>query len=197
MLLPPHPTLCNISTASIGCVGLSLGNGELGCQWGVLGVCRLTGAQAAICHPTLASLIFIPNPAWPSRPAVSSPQKGFLLWVGGVGETKAGRSCGGAPQRGPLTWSLAWQGRQPRQTALCLLPASFSLLSATQTLGANGETEEGRGGGEVWQTNTMKRLTQTTPAPTRPFALRPLFISGHRSLYSPRTDRCPLLLSAT
>lgn len=42
----------------------------------------------------------------------------------------------GAPQRGPLTWSLARQGRQPRQTASCLLPASSSsLLSATQTPG--------------------------------------------------------------
>lgn len=136
-----------------------------------------------------------PSLAQQARCLISS--KGLPAGWGVSGRQRQGGAVGGAPQRGPLTWSLAWQGRQPRQTALCLLPASSSLLSATQTLGANGETEEGRGGGEVWQTNTMKRLTQTTPAPTRPFALRPLFISGHRSLYSPRTDRCPLLLSAT
>lgn len=80
LMLPPFPH-CNISTASIGNTGLSLGSRELG----GLEVCCLIRAQAAICHPTLASLILILSPAWPSRPAVSSPQKGFLLgvWSGG------------------------------------------------------------------------------------------------------------------
>lgn len=65
------------------------GAGSWGARGGVLGVCRLTWAQAAICHPTLASLILILSPAWPSRPAVSSPQKGFLL--GGVVVVLVGR----------------------------------------------------------------------------------------------------------
>lgn len=164
----------------------------VGCAWSV------SSHRGSSSHlsPYSSQPDLYPQPSLAQQARCLIPSKG-LPTGGGVGETKAGRSCGGAPQRGPLTWSLAWQGRQPRQTALCLLPASSSLLSATQTLGANGETEEGRGGGEVWQTNTMKRLTQTTPAPTRPFALHSPFISGHRSLYSPRTDRCPLLLSAT
>lgn len=133
---------------SVGDTGPSWGSRELGCQRGVLGVCRLTWAQAAICHPTLASLILILSPAWPSRPAVSSQQKGFLLGgvvVWGAGETKAGRSCGswGAPHPGPLTWSLA---RQTAQTdSIVSTPCRLlllSLLSATQTPRADGETEE-------------------------------------------------------
>lgn len=129
MLLPPHPTLCNISTASIGCVGLSLGNRELGCQWGVLGVCRLTGAQAAICHPTLASLIFIPNPAWPSRPAVSSPQKGFPLGGGCWGDKGREELWGGSTARPfDLVPGLAGQTAQTDSTvsAPCLLLSFIS-----------------------------------------------------------------------
>lgn len=79
----------------------------------------------------------------PSRPAVSSPQKGFLL--GGVVEgelarQRQGGSCDswGAPQLGPLTWSPgpAGQTAQADSTAStpCLL---LSLLSATQTPGAD------------------------------------------------------------
>lgn len=92
LMLPPHH--CNISTACIGNAVLSAGSLELGCQRGVFGVCRLTGAQAAICHPTLASLILILSPARPSRPAVSSPQKGFLLWGVQLGRQRRGGAVG-------------------------------------------------------------------------------------------------------
>lgn len=63
-------------------------------SWGARGVCRLTWAQAAICHPTLASLILILSPAWPSRPAVSSPQKGFLLGGVELGRQRPGGAVG-------------------------------------------------------------------------------------------------------
>lgn len=105
--------------------------------------------------------------------------------------------AGGAPQRGPLTWSLARRGRRPQTdstvSAPCLL--LLSLLSATQTPGADGETEEGgeeretgrRGG---WWANEHNEETDTDyPDPPPPF------IFGYGSLYSLRAGCCPLLLS--
>lgn len=62
-----------------------------------------------------------------------------------LGETKAGRAEG-APQTGPLTRSLAWQGQTgpDRQHRVCSTPPPPPLLlSATQTPGADRETEEG------------------------------------------------------
>lgn len=150
-------------------------------------MCRLTWAQAAICHPTLASLILILSPAWPSRPTVSSPQKAFLQGGVELGRQRRG-GAGGAPQRGPLTWSLA---RRPRQTASCLLPASSLFyqphrpqgLTERQRRGRRKRRREGEGGGQI---NTMKRLTRTTP--TSP----PSFIFGFVSLYSLWAGCCPL-----
>ncbi len=81
-----------------------------------------------------------PDPYPQSSPAQQArcliPIKGFLLGgvvVSGSWGDKAGRSCGswGAPQRGPLTWSLAQRGRRPRQTASCLLPVASSSSSSS------------------------------------------------------------------
>lgn len=87
-LMPTPPTNCNISAASIGDTGPSSGSRD------ARGVCRLTWAQAAICHPTLASLILILSTAWPSRPAVSSPQKGCLLGGVELGRQRRGGAVG-------------------------------------------------------------------------------------------------------
>lgn len=171
-------------------------------------MCRLTWAQAAICHPTLASLILILRPAWPSRPTVSSPQKGFLLGGGGCGgggvggETKAGRCCGswGAPHPGPLTWSLARWGRQPRQTASCLLPAATSSsslfyqphtpqgLTERQKRGRRKRPRRGVGG---WVHEHNEETDTDYPDPL----LQPPFIFGYGPLYSLQAGCCPLLLS--
>lgn len=140
-----------------------------GARGGVLGVCRrLTWAQAAICHPTLASLILILSPARPSRPAVSSPQKGFLLGgvvVGALGETKAGRSCGswGAPLLRAL-WPGPWPGRADgldRQHHVCSLPPPsppppLSFISHTDP---RGWRRDRRGGG--WWANEHNEETDT------------------------------------
>ncbi|KAK5851971.1 hypothetical protein PBY51_023481 [Eleginops maclovinus] len=69
-----------------------------------------------------------PPPSQAQQARCLIPTKRLPAGECGAGETKAGRSCGswGAPQRGPLTWSLARRGRRPRQTALCLHPAAYS-----------------------------------------------------------------------
>lgn len=175
----------------------------------MLGVCRLTWAQAAICHPTLASLILILSPARPSRPAVSSPQKGFLLGGcsgGGAGETKAGSlwELGSSAVRpfdlvpGPAGQTVQTDSTVSTPRRLLLL---LSLLSATQTPGADGETEErgrrkrqreGEGGGQM---STMKRLTRTTlPPPIHLWVRISLFPTG-RLLPSPLLPCVTLLLS--
>lgn len=180
------------------------GAGSWGARGGVLGVCRLTWAQAAICHPTLASLILILSPAWPSRPAVSSPQKGFLL--GGVVVVLVGRQRqGGAVGAGELhieaLWPGPWPGgahgpdRQHHVYSLPPPPPPLSFISHTDPRGwrrdrrGGGERDrEGEGGGQM---NTMKRLTRTTLTPL----LHPPFIFGCGSLYSLWAGCCPLLLS--
>lgn len=141
-----------------------------------------------------------PSPAQQARCLIPTKR----LPAGGcAGETKAGRSCGswGAPQRGPLTCSLARWGRRPRQTARCLLPAAASSFSSSlfyqphrpqglterQRRGRKKRQREGEGGGQM---NTMKRLTRTTMT-TPP----PPFIFGYGSLYSLRAGCCPLFLS--
>ncbi|KAK5878844.1 hypothetical protein CesoFtcFv8_024218 [Champsocephalus esox] len=97
---------------------------------GARGVCRLTWAQAAICHPAPASLILILRPARPSRPAVSPPQKGFLLGGVGLGETKGGRSCGSSTVR-------PFDPVPDRQHRVCSLPPPppLSFISHTDPRG--------------------------------------------------------------
>lgn len=129
-LMPPPP---NISTASIGDTGPSWGGGGQGAR----GVCRLTWAQAAICHPAPASLILILRPARPSRPAVSPPQKGFLLGGGGCGA--------GGDKGGEELWELGSSTERPfdpvpdRQHRVCSLPPapplSLSFISHTDPRG--------------------------------------------------------------
>ncbi|KAF6733205.1 hypothetical protein FQA47_000791 [Oryzias melastigma] len=146
--MPPYPP----STTAGVCV--SVGNTELGCRWGVLGVCRLTGAQAAICHPTLACLILIPSPAWPSRPAVSSPQRGFLLGGGRteeVEDTKAAGEVGGLKSftAGPFDL-VPGPMEQTAQTDISRSAASSSSSSRlcfNQPHRPQGLTETQRGGG--------------------------------------------------
>lgn len=67
------------------------------------------------------------------------------------------------------------RGRRPRQTAQCLLPAAFpvSLLSATKTPGADGETEgmeeketEGGESGLANEHNTETDRDHPDPLPT-------------------------------
>lgn len=139
-------------------------------------MCRLTWAQAAICHPTLASLILILSPARPSRPAVSSPQKGFLLAcvvvvvVGSCGDK--GREelweLGSSTAR-PFDLVPGPAGQTVQTDSIVSTPCRrlllLSLLSATQTPGADGETEEGeeketesRGG---WWANEHNEKTDT------------------------------------
>lgn len=68
------------------------------------------------------------------------------MWLGGsLGRQRQGGAVGAVELHSEVLWPgpLARQGRRLRQTAPCLLPASSSLLSATQTPGADGETEEG------------------------------------------------------
>lgn len=163
----------------------------------VLGVCRLTRAQAAICHPTLASLILILSPAWPSRPAVSSSQKGFLL--GGV----VGRGGLGRQRQGGELWELRSSTARPFDLVLWPDGADgadrqhrvySSLLSATQTPGADGDT--GGGGGDRkmggWWVNEHNEETNTKYAGRHPPST---FIIGYGSLYSLLTGCCPLPIS--
>lgn len=91
---------------------------------------------------------------------------------GELGETKTGRSSG-SPTARPfdLVPGPAGQTAQTDSTVstpCLLLLLLLSLLSATQTPGADGETERREGGG---QTNTMKRLTLTTPLAAPPIHL--------------------------
>lgn len=115
---------------------------------GVLGVCRLTRAQAAICHPTLASLILILGPAWPSRPAVSSPQKDFLLGgvagEGELGRQRHGGSCTARPFD-PVPWPAGADssGRQQRVYSLPPPPLFY------QPHRPQGLTERQEGAGET------------------------------------------------
>lgn len=220
MLHPPPPHIPSVSAAD---TGPCWGSRELGCQRGVLGVCRLTWAQAAICHPTLASLILILSPALPSRPAVSSPQKGILLGcvvvVGSRGDK--GREelweLGSATAR-PFDLVPGPAGQTAQTDSIVSTPCRLlllllSLLSATQTPGADGETEEGeeketdsRGG---WWANEHNEETDTNypdppssiqlwvrislfptgrllPSPPLPCVTPPLSLSSH-SQASPRT----------
>lgn len=126
--------------------------------WG--GVSSL--AQRTICHPARAGLILIPDPARPSRPAVSSPQKGFLLGgeavlVGEFGETKAGREL---QSEAPLTW---W-GRRRRQTAPCLL-----LLLFYQAHRPQGLTERKGEGGGANEHNEQTDTDYPSPPLLHPF----------------------------
>lgn len=104
-----------------------------------------------------------PDPYPQSSPAqqapLSHPRRKKRLPAGGgrggeLGETKAGgRSCGswGAPQLRPFDpgpWP--WRGQTAQTDSIVSAPRCLlllSLLSATQTLGADGETEEEVGGG--------------------------------------------------
>lgn len=132
-----------------------------------------------------------PGPAGP----LSHPHKKASCWGGCVvklGETKAGRSSGSPTARAfDLVPGLAGQTAQTDSTVStpCLL-LLLSLLSATQTPGADGETERREGGGQM---NTMKRWTRTTLTPLP----LPPFIFWYGSLYSLWTGSCPLLLSPT
>lgn len=102
-----------------------------------------------------------PSPAQQARCLIPTKR---LPAEGGGGELGRQRRGGavGAPQRGPLTWSLARWCRRPRQTAPCLLPASFSSLfyQPHGPQGLTGETERREGGGQ--------RTTLTTHPPPPP-----------------------------
>ena len=140
-------------------------------------MCRLTWAQAAICHPVLASLILILSPAWPSRPAVSSPQKGFLLggvWRGDKGREELwqpGSSTSRPPDLGPGP-----AGQTAETDSIVSAPCRHLLLfyQLHRPQGLTGSRRRGRrqrqrqrGGEGAGQINTMKRLIQTslTPSP--------------------------------
>lgn len=71
-------------------------------EWCVLGVCRLTRAQAAICHPTLASLILYPEPSLAQQARCLIPTK--RLPAGGGGEV--GGDKGGEEQWEPHSEAL-------------------------------------------------------------------------------------------
>lgn len=117
-------------------------------------------------------------------------------WGGGVamlGQTKAGRAEG-APQTGPLTWSLAWQGQTgpDRQHRVCSPPP---LLSATQTPGAEGETEEGGGGlagegGGKWASEHNEETDTEYPTPPSSSALHCSLSKDLNSLWA---GCCPVL----
>lgn len=130
LMLPPLK--CNISTASIGDTGPSSGSRELGCQ---RGVSSHMGSSSHL-PPYSSQPDPYPQPSLAQQARCLIPTKRLPAGGCGAGETKAGRSCGrwGAPQRGPLTWSLARRGRRPRQTATCLLPASCSSSSSPLSL---------------------------------------------------------------
>lgn len=85
MLLPPPTT----TTAIFLLILLRTPAPELGEQGAgvlegcVLGVCRLTRAQAAICHPTLASLILYPEPSLAQQARCLIPTKRLPAGGGG------------------------------------------------------------------------------------------------------------------
>lgn len=113
---------------------------SLACATGsVFGVCGLTGAQ----QPSAAVL----------KPTVADPQKSLP-----AGDVRGGGLCRQRWGGGPLTWVLARWGRQPRQTAPCLLrdaPPQFYQPRGPQRRG--GEVN----GGRTLRMNTMKGLTRS------------------------------------
>lgn len=122
-----------------------------------------------------------------------------------LGETKAGRAEG-APQTGPLTRSLAWQGQTgpDRQHRVCSTPPPPPLLlSATQTPGADRETEGGgrrnrrRGRGGKRATEHNEETDTEYPNPLAPQPSIRLWVKicipcgQAAALSSPLFDPCP------
>lgn len=110
-----------------------------------------------------------PQPSLAQQARCLIPTKRLPAGGCGVGETKAGWSCGswGAPQRGPFDLVPGPAGQTAQTDSNVSTPCLLllSLLSATQTPGADGETEEGeeketerRGG---WWANEHNEETDT------------------------------------
>lgn len=170
----------------------------------MLGVCRLTWAQAAICHPYSSQPDPYPQSSLAQQARCLIPTKrlpaGGCVVVGSWGDK--GREelweLGSSTAR-PFDLVPGPAGQTAQTDSIVSAPCRLlllSLLSATQTPGADGETE--RGGGERRQRaggggqNEHNEETDTdypdSPPPSP-------FIFWYGSLYSLRTGCCPLLLS--
>lgn len=168
---PPAPSRTeSLSPASVGGPACARAAGSWARWRGVLGVCRLTRAQAAICHPALASLILFLGPGRGQQARCLILTK-RLPAAGGQRQEKLWELWSAAPRQGPLTRCLARGGRRPRQTAPCLLSPPPLFYQPHRPQGLMGrqrrgrrerETRRGEGGGQM---NTMEGLTRSTLTP--------------------------------